>query len=74
MWKLDLIILPVLLIVFMVSFLDRISMGNAKYMGLMDDLSLTVKKYNIAYFVRSQRCRLTIQKTRRRRKELTPPS
>lgn len=53
LWKLDLLILPILLIVFMVSFLDRISMGNAKSMGLMDDLSLTVKKYNIAYFVRT---------------------
>lgn len=54
LWKLDLLILPLLLVVFMVSFLDRISMSNAKAMGLMQDLSLTVKKYNIAYFVCTQ--------------------
>ncbi|ERS98649.1 hypothetical protein HMPREF1624_05436 [Sporothrix schenckii ATCC 58251] len=50
-WKLDLCILPIFLVVFLVSTLDRISMSNAKAMGLMGDLSLTVQKYNIAYYI-----------------------
>ncbi|CAK7235489.1 hypothetical protein SCUCBS95973_009287 [Sporothrix curviconia] len=38
-------------LILFLSFLDRISMSNGKAMGLMDDLSLTNKKYSIAYFI-----------------------
>lgn len=49
--KLDLTIFPVLYIVYMMSFLDRINISNARIQGLAKELDLTGNKFNIALFV-----------------------
>lgn len=49
--KLDFTIYPVLYIVYMLSFLDRINIGNAKIQGMTADLDLSGSRYNIALFV-----------------------
>ncbi|OAA58977.1 Major facilitator superfamily domain, general substrate transporter [Niveomyces insectorum RCEF 264] len=49
--KLDLIVLPTMLIITMLSFLDRINMNAARKQNLLPDLDLTPKKYSVANFV-----------------------
>ncbi|KAK5280366.1 hypothetical protein LTS03_009470 [Exophiala xenobiotica] len=45
LWKLDTRILPVLAILFLCSFLDRTNVGNAKILGLEDDVGLNNSQY-----------------------------
>jgi len=45
LWKLDLRILPMLALLFLFSFLDRTSIGNAKVLGLNADLGLSSGEY-----------------------------
>jgi sugar phosphate permease len=45
LWKLDTRVLPVLAILFLCSFLDRTNIGNAKILGLEEDLGLTDSQY-----------------------------
>lgn len=52
--KLDVAIYPILYIVYMMSFLDWINIGNAKIQGMAIDLDLTGSWYNIALFVSPQ--------------------
>ncbi|PFH46412.1 hypothetical protein AMATHDRAFT_77688 [Amanita thiersii Skay4041] len=50
-WKVDLRLMPILTIMYLVSFLDR---GNAKLQGLVTQLNLKGNEYNIAltmYFI-----------------------
>lgn len=47
MLKLDFCIIPVVSILYLLSFLDRGNIGNAKIEGLPDDLHLTGNQYNI---------------------------
>ncbi|KAJ2891352.1 hypothetical protein MKZ38_000556 [Zalerion maritima] len=49
--KLDLTIYPILFIVYMMSFLDRINISNARIQGLTDDIDLSGNKWNIALFI-----------------------
>ena len=49
--KTDLHVLPILFLLFLVSFVDRTNIGNAKIMGLTDGLHMTGNQYNIAVFV-----------------------
>ncbi|KAH8885385.1 MFS general substrate transporter [Thozetella sp. PMI_491] len=51
LWKLDYTIYPVLFVVFMMSFLDRINISNARIQGLTGDLNLVGNRFNIALFV-----------------------
>ena len=44
--KLDLNILPMVMFIQLVSFLDRSNIGNAKIYGLTEDLKLTGVKFN----------------------------
>lgn len=53
LWKLDLTIYPILYVVYMMSFLDRINISNARIQNLGDDIDLTGNKFNIALFVSS---------------------
>ncbi|KAH7921928.1 MFS general substrate transporter [Leucogyrophana mollusca] len=46
--KVDLRILPILSLMYLLSFLDRGNIGNAKLEGLTTQLNLTGNKYNIA--------------------------
>ncbi|KAJ7242479.1 MFS general substrate transporter [Mycena rebaudengoi] len=52
--KIDLRLMPILTLMYLVSFLDRGNIGNARLDGLQDQLNLTGNKYNIAltmYFI-----------------------
>jgi MFS family permease len=53
LWKCDLHVVPVLFILFLLAFLDRTNIGNARIQGLEKDLNMDPKgnKYNIALLV-----------------------
>lgn len=51
--KIDLTVFPILFVVYMLSFLDRINISNAKIQGLTEELDLSGHRFNIALFVRS---------------------
>lgn len=46
--KCDLHVLPMLYILYMLSYLDRINIGNARIQGLEKDLGMVGNDYNIA--------------------------
>ncbi|KAL2021367.1 hypothetical protein VTK56DRAFT_7232 [Thermocarpiscus australiensis] len=45
-WKLDLMLLPWLSLLYLLAFLDRTNIGNAKIAGLSKTLNLSVPSYN----------------------------
>ncbi|KAL3468723.1 major facilitator superfamily domain-containing protein, partial [Aspergillus californicus] len=49
--KCDLHVVPILTILFLFAFLDRINIGNARLLGLEDELQMEGHQYNIALFV-----------------------
>lgn len=49
--KCDLYVVPPLFVLFLLAFLDRTNIGNAKIQGLEDGLHLTGPQYNIALFI-----------------------
>lgn len=49
--KCDLYVIPPLFVLFLLAFLDRTNIGNAKIQGLEDGLNLTGPQYNIALFI-----------------------
>ncbi|KAG8988898.1 hypothetical protein FRB94_005578 [Tulasnella sp. JGI-2019a] len=49
--RIDLAIIPYAALLYLLSFLDRVNIGQAKLAGLMTDLKLTNNKYNIALTV-----------------------
>lgn len=49
--KCDLRVAPVLFFLYMLSFLDRINIGNAKIQGLQKELKLTGTQYNVALLI-----------------------
>ncbi len=51
LWKLDLHVLPMISVLYMLSFIDRINIGNARIQGLEADLGMSGRDYNIALFV-----------------------
>ncbi|KAI8954031.1 MFS general substrate transporter [Xylaria longipes] len=50
-WKIDLHVYPILVVLYMFSFLDRINIGNARIQGLTEELELYGNRYNVALFV-----------------------
>ncbi|KAJ5088906.1 hypothetical protein N7456_012522 [Penicillium angulare] len=46
--KIDMRLIPMLAILYLISYLDRANIGNAKILGLSEDLNLTGLQYNIA--------------------------
>lgn len=48
MAKVDLHVIPVLAIMYLLAFLDRVNIGNARIFGLEKDLGLTGTQYNTA--------------------------
>lgn len=46
MWKLDLRLIPWLCLLYLISFLDRSNIGNAKIDGLQEGLHITPGQYN----------------------------
>ncbi|KAK7035945.1 MFS domain-containing protein [Favolaschia claudopus] len=49
--KLDVWVLPIVSLFYLLSFLDRTNIGNAKVAGLMKDLKMTPQQYSIALTV-----------------------
>jgi hypothetical protein len=49
--KLDLVIFPTFFVIYMMSFLDRINISNARIQGMVADLDLTGNRFNVALFV-----------------------
>ncbi|KAG8703948.1 hypothetical protein FRC08_002539 [Ceratobasidium sp. 394] len=45
-WKIDLIVIPLLTMFYLLSFLDRANIGNARVAGLQTDLKMTNKQYS----------------------------
>ncbi|KAH6854079.1 major facilitator superfamily domain-containing protein [Chaetomium sp. MPI-CAGE-AT-0009] len=45
-WKLDWILMPWLCFLYLLAFLDRTNIGNARIAGLYEDLGLTTSSYN----------------------------
>ncbi|KAL9030426.1 MAG: hypothetical protein Q9196_001458 [Gyalolechia fulgens] len=48
LWKLDLRLIPWLCLLYLISFLDRTNIGNARLAGLEDSLNITPGQYNAA--------------------------
>lgn len=46
LWQLDIRLVPWLSLLYLVSFLDRTNIGNAKLVGLQTDLNMTNAQYN----------------------------
>jgi hypothetical protein len=51
LWKVDLHVLPILWILYMFAFLDRVNIGNAKIQGLTKDLHMSGTQYNVASMI-----------------------
>ncbi|PCD27071.1 hypothetical protein AU210_013486 [Fusarium oxysporum f. sp. radicis-cucumerinum] len=49
--KCDLRLIPPLMVIFFLSFMDRTNIGNAKIQGMTEDLKMTGSDYNMALFV-----------------------
>ncbi|KAF3914498.1 hypothetical protein AA313_de0206618 [Arthrobotrys entomopaga] len=49
--KIDLIILPTMFLMYLLSYMDRTNIGNAKIAGMQEDLGLTSGEYSIALVV-----------------------
>ncbi|PLB52522.1 MFS general substrate transporter [Aspergillus steynii IBT 23096] len=49
--KIDLYLLPMIWIMYLLSYLDRTNIGNAKISGMEDDLNLSSNEYSIALVV-----------------------
>ncbi|OAL39843.1 hypothetical protein AYO20_00755 [Fonsecaea nubica] len=49
--KLDLLTVPVMILIYFLSFLDRTNIGNARLQGLQEELGLTDRTYRIALTV-----------------------
>lgn len=48
LWKLDLKLIPWLSFLYLISFLDRTNIGNAKVDGLQQDLNMSDSQYNLS--------------------------
>lgn len=53
--KIDLHLIPILWLLFLCAFIDRINIGNARIQGMEDDLGMKGSDYNMSvqYFVPS---------------------
>lgn len=58
-WKIDLYLIPWLCLLYLMSFLDRTNIGNAKIVGLQTDLKMTNNQYNLTLTVRNSAAILT---------------
>jgi hypothetical protein len=51
LWKVDCHVVPPLLILFLLAFLDRVNIGNAKIQGMTKELHMVGQDYSIALFM-----------------------
>ncbi|KAI1384363.1 MFS general substrate transporter [Hypoxylon trugodes] len=49
--KIDFYVWPILFVIYVMSFLDRINISNARIQGMTEDLNLYGSRFNIALFV-----------------------
>lgn len=49
--KLDLHVVPVIALLYMVAFIDRVNLGNARIQGLEKDLGMSGHDYNVAAMI-----------------------
>lgn len=49
--KLDFVIFPTFFVIYMMSFLDRINISNARIQGMVAELDLVGNRFNVALFV-----------------------
>ncbi|KAL7893514.1 major facilitator superfamily domain-containing protein [Trichoderma sp. SZMC 28014] len=49
--KLDFIIFPTFFVIYMMSFLDRINISNARIQGMVAELDLVGNRFNVALFI-----------------------
>ncbi|KAF2224444.1 major facilitator superfamily protein, partial [Elsinoe ampelina] len=49
--KIDFRLIPALFLLFLLAFLDRSNIGNARIQGMTEDLKMTGRDYNIALFI-----------------------
>lgn len=57
--KMDMRLIPMLAILYLLSFLDRGNIGNAKIEGLQEDLKMTAPQYNVMQYISITMHRLT---------------
>jgi len=50
-WKCDLYVIPPLFVLFLLAFLDRTNIGNAKIQGLEAGLNMSGEQYNMALYI-----------------------
>ena len=50
-WKCDRHVLPIISLLFMLAFVDRVNIGNARIQGLEEDLEMAGNDFNIALFI-----------------------
>ncbi|KAL4897448.1 major facilitator superfamily domain-containing protein [Aspergillus ambiguus] len=51
LWKMDIHLIPMLALLYLLAFLDRGNIGNAKIEGLLDDLNMSGHQYSLALTV-----------------------
>lgn len=51
LWKVDLHVVPPLLILFLLAFLDRVNIGNVKIQEMTTELHMQGQDHNIALFI-----------------------
>jgi fucose permease len=51
MWKIDLHLVPSLCLLYILAFLDRVNIANARLFSLEKDLHLTGNQYNICLVI-----------------------
>ncbi|KAL6244531.1 hypothetical protein RBB50_008773 [Rhinocladiella similis] len=51
MRKIDLRLIPMLFVLFLLAFIDRVNIGNAKVLGIEKELGLHGNQFNIALFI-----------------------
>ncbi|OMP83205.1 putative transporter [Diplodia seriata] len=49
--KIDMFLLPTIWLMYLLSYMDRTNIGNAKIAGMMDDLRLTSNQYSVSLIV-----------------------
>ncbi|KAL1632421.1 hypothetical protein SLS56_003663 [Neofusicoccum ribis] len=49
--KIDLFLMPTIWLMYLLSYMDRTNIGNAKIAGMMDDLHLTSSEYSVSLVV-----------------------
>lgn len=53
--KLDVLLVPIVCGLYLLAFLDRANIGNARVAGLQEDLSMTDRQYQTGMFPSSSR-------------------